>query len=1051
MTQKINITGCKQITPNKSVGQNVGILLRNKIATKKVIKIYEPNETINMIGIRFEIINNNMRIYTAHLKQPSTSSKEEISNQFDEIVKQVKEANRCNEGILAIMDFNIHVGNEIKNCKDKQDVGGKEVIKIIKNEGLILLNNTDICKGVVTRIDPRNGTKSTIDLAVCNEIMMKKITSMEIDENELIKPTNYKNNKITKTDHNTIIIKMKVEKLRKEKQTPRFNIKNVQNRQEYVELLNDCNLNDIFANKKCNMDEEYNDFIKRLEMMKEHAFEKVSVHNKMTNGITKEVKELLQEERNIRENVLQNPERGRKIYEIQQRIQKKIVENVEKECKVKIGNIINAKNPQSEVFKVRRNFKKPENIGFPLKDKNGIVRNDKNEIDKVINEHFTNVFQQNPVPKIAKWQKYWNNIDIVYNLIKKKCMNEYNGEQGPTYEEIEYIIKNLDAKKSVEGELNIDLLKLGNETLISVITRFINMCFDKVTIPESCRIENMTILYKQKGSINDLNNYRGIFIRNVFMIIYQKWMYSKCAPIMDEKGTEFAYGGRKNRSSNEALLIIKLVQDHSVWKKSNLVLKFLDIEKNFDTMNFKKAMILANESGIKGKYWSNYEEINKRKTCIPITPLGKSTEIKVKDVFVQGSNDAGLMAWNLADAINKKAKDICDPIYSCEGIILDKILFVDDMVQITSTMEDSKLGNNSLEVFQHENRIKFKTTKCKVLVMHQKYEEDLILNNKKIERKQSHTYLGTVISEKGGRKEDIKERIKNSRSIINEIVQICKGNELSKIRFKFVKLLTNACFDSKIKYSCQFWDNLSKSEENELNMMKINLMKRILEMPSSTPNHAVQHDFGIIDLALEVKAEKIILAAEIIADNKNKICKQLLKKMMEKKVPGFCTQVDEYINLFGCKSIEEISKKKNIREYIKKEVIQIQKDKLFKELMLKTKTNKIVINYEFNGKPLKYTEMTFKRTRAVFMLRSRMIKSKENFKGRWSNEICDYCGKNDTDEHMFTCPGYSDLTNENLQYETFFGKDMNIETLEQGADKLIKIIDRKEQLYESWA
>lgn len=94
-----------------------------------------------------------------------------------------------------------------------------------------------------------------------------------------------------------------------------------------------------------------------------------------------------------------------------------------------------------------------------------------------------------------------------------------------------------------------------------------------------------------------------------------------------------------------------------------------------------------------------------------------------------------------------------------------------------------------------------------------------------------------------------------------------------------------------------------------------------------------------------------------MADNNKKICKQLLKKMMEKKIPGFCTQVDKYLSLFGCNSIEELSKKINIREYVKKEAIQIQKEKLFKELMLKTKTNKIVINYEFNGKPLKYTEM----------------------------------------------------------------------------------------------
>ena len=69
------------------------------------------------------------------------------------------------------------------------------------------------------------------------------------------------------------------------------------------------------------------------------------------------------------------------------------------------------------------------------------------------------------------------------------------------------------------------------------------------------------------------------------------------------------------------------------------------------------------------------------------------------------------------------------------------------------------------------------------------------------------------------------------------------------------------------------------------------------------------------------------------------------------------------------------------------------------------------MHYSFHGKPMKYTQLNFKQTQAVFLLRSRMLKSKENYDGRWTNKICDYCGKRDTDEHLFKCPGYSDITN----------------------------------------
>ena len=130
------------------------------------------------------------------------------------------------------------------------------------------------------------------------------------------------------------------------------------------------------------------------------------------------------------------------------------------------------------------------------------------------------------------------------------------------------------------------------------------------------------------------------------------------------------------------LLVVKLVQDHAKWTKRPLVLKFLDIRKFFDTMNYKTALIEAYRSGIKGKYWRIYKSINEIKKCTPYTPLGECGEIDVKEVFVQGSSDAMLMAWNLVDALNKKDCDSFDPICCVEGVELRRLGFVDDLLEL---------------------------------------------------------------------------------------------------------------------------------------------------------------------------------------------------------------------------------------------------------------------------------------------------------------------------------------------------------------------------------
>ena len=131
------------------------------------MKLYEPNETGKNIGIR---------LYTAHLKQQSVHTKDEISSQFDEIRNQFRSASIGREGMMILFDANVHVGHEgINKCKDSQDNGGEMLMNLVRDEGLTIVNNLELCDGCVTRVDPRNGTTSSIDLVICNTFMLGKV------------------------------------------------------------------------------------------------------------------------------------------------------------------------------------------------------------------------------------------------------------------------------------------------------------------------------------------------------------------------------------------------------------------------------------------------------------------------------------------------------------------------------------------------------------------------------------------------------------------------------------------------------------------------------------------------------------------------------------------------------------------------------------------------------------------------------------------------------------------------------------------------------------
>ena len=79
----------------------MAIILRGSVAGIVPMKLYEPNETINMLGIRLEIAKNNYkRFYTAHMKQLSTNTKDVITDQFEEIKQQFQQASISKEGMI---------------------------------------------------------------------------------------------------------------------------------------------------------------------------------------------------------------------------------------------------------------------------------------------------------------------------------------------------------------------------------------------------------------------------------------------------------------------------------------------------------------------------------------------------------------------------------------------------------------------------------------------------------------------------------------------------------------------------------------------------------------------------------------------------------------------------------------------------------------------------------------------------------------------------------------------------------------------------------------
>ena len=459
-------------------------------------------------------------------------------------------------------------------------------------------------------------------------------------------------------------------------------------------------------------------------------------------------------------------------------------------------------------------------------------------------------------------------------------------------------------------------------------------------------------------------------------------------------------------------------------------------------MNYRKCMIEAYKSGICGKYWKLYAAINERKKCSPITPLGACPDINIEEVFLQGSCDAMIMAWNLVDSINK-SNGVYDPVVVIDGVEIPRTLFVDDILEIIKSFMDLDITIVDNETFEKSNRIYFKPCKCKVMCSNCVPPDDIKMNEAILEVVNDHEYLGSIVSNKG-RKNDLKKRIADCRGVLNEIVEIARTAGVKEVCLRFMSTLVEACYKRKFKHGCEVWDDFNKMELRTINNMIPNMIKRVLQIPNATPTAAIKHDMGVTDMDLEVAMERILLASKVLQMSDCRISKQLLTSLMEKEVPGFCTSLRESLNLLGLSNITEIDNVSDKRKHLKKLIVNIQRTRVVEEMLVVSKTDRMLMNVNYDGQMKGYLlKLPFEEARIIFLWRCRMFPTKCNYPNRWStSKLCNFCCMMDTDEHLLSCCGFMDIHQYQINGLLFMNVNGDMNELSFGAKILLKIHER---------
>lgn len=685
-------------------------------------------------------------------------------------------------------DFNAH--HSVWNITNKTCPRGELVLDLIENSDLVIIND-----GTPTMIKHPNKTPSAIDLTVVSSTLAPKIEWSVLDS-EIC------------GDHKIILFK-----LINQAQNFKYNSTSI-NKKKSIEQINKIDPNSLTTPEQLS-----NSFISKIEENRYKPNKKFTPKKWWNSNIQKlfddKTKKFLNYLNNLTLDNLILFKKARAILKTE----------IKKAKRKSFHDLTDTLTPN---LNIKQLWSTVKIISGGIKQKNSIqLLNNKELATDFMNINFPNItneikYQVSNNPNLSKLT-----IDEVLMTLKSKKDSSAPGPDNISY----YILKNL----------NIDLIKS--------ITDMCNTVLNNKNIPQSwLTIKVIAILKPGKDEINP-NSYRPICLIPTFLKTINIKIKSELVEFIQNNNIipQHSFGFKSKTSSVNCVnyLISKIEQAKN--KKKCIMVTFLDLTKAFDNVNITKLLTILKEKKFPSHLidWL-YFYLRKRTVVLTLND-GTTIERTSNKGLPQGCPISPI----LFNIYTTKLHEITE-----EGTLIQ---FADDFAVVTEgldTTEASNRMNSTLdtvckELDNFEMQVNPDKSATIAFTNNDTQNLDIRINNRKIEIKMVHKYLGIWIDYKLNFKAHITETVNKTKKKINILKMLCRKK--GGCHPKILQRINTSIVRSQLDYGLTIYAKACKTDLSRIEKVQNLSIRTSYRYLQSTPNHVLYAEAG--ELPLKYRAQ----------------------------------------------------------------------------------------------------------------------------------------------------------------------------------------------------
>ena len=410
--------------------------------------------------------------------------------------------------------------------------------------------------------------------------------------------------------------------------------------------------------------------------------------------------------------------------------------------------------------------------------------------------------------------------------------------------ELEKVLKSLKSNKATDPILMInELFKEGyiGQDLQYALLLLCNGMKTNLYVPDFMMKQNISTIFKNKGSRLDLKNDRGIFILTSLRRILDNLIYQDKYGDIDANMSDSNVGARRGKQVKNHLFILHGVINSVVNDKAACIdIQLYDLGQAFDALWLSDCMLDVFDTlplDSRDDKLALLYQLSVENHVAVNTPHGLTERMAIPHLVQQGGTGGPVLCSNSIDSIGKKLWRQGIAHYKYKNTVNI------DIGAIANCGQDSLILNSYINTQIELKKLRFhvpdaqgrttchklhvgcKSSRCPILKVHDTVMEEVEYDE----------YLGDVISNDGKNKMNLRRRISRGMGLITQIMNILESVSYGHHFIDIALLLRESMFISSILNNVEVWYGLTRSEVETFEKFDLILLRRILSAPSSTP------------------------------------------------------------------------------------------------------------------------------------------------------------------------------------------------------------------------